>query len=67
MNKYSKFAYSINDIDYNIQKNLYVLTTEKSLIRKYGLKEGSIRWESYKNKQAHTNSFEYKKRKLRVV
>jgi hypothetical protein len=63
MNKYSKYAYSIDDNDYEIQKNLYVLTTEKSLIRKYGVKEGRLRWESYKNKQAFSNTFEYKKEK----
>lgn len=32
-------------------------------IKKYGIEEGQRRWESYRKKQAHTNSFEYKKEK----
>jgi hypothetical protein len=34
--------------------------TLENLVKKYGPEEGMIRWESYKNKQAYSNSFEYK-------
>jgi len=34
--------------------------TLKNMIRKYGDVEGNIKWDIYKQKQAHTNSFEYK-------
>ena len=37
--------------------------TLENLTKKYGEQEALIRWESYKNKQAHTNSFEYKQEK----
>jgi len=60
MNKFTKYAFDISDDDYKYQKDLYVLTTEKSLIKKYGKEEGLRRWENYKKKQSYTNSFEYK-------
>lgn len=37
--------------------------TKENLVTKYGEEEGLKRWESYRTKQAHTNSFEYKKEK----
>ena len=37
--------------------------TKERLIKKYGLMEGERRWESYRNKQALTNTFEYKNKK----
>jgi hypothetical protein len=37
--------------------------TLKNLISKYGEKEGAARWEQYKQKQAYSNSFEYKQQK----
>ena len=37
--------------------------TLKNLISKYGEKEGTARWEQYKQKQAYSNSFEYKQQK----
>jgi hypothetical protein len=37
--------------------------TLENLIRKYGNMEGNTRWEQYKNKQAYSNSLEYKKEK----
>jgi hypothetical protein len=37
--------------------------TLENMIRKYGDVEGEIRWEQYKDKQAYTNSYEYKKEK----
>lgn len=37
--------------------------TEENLVEKYGKQEGKKRWIDYKNKQAESNSFEYKKKK----
>jgi len=37
--------------------------TLENLIKEYGQIEGTTRWESYKSKQAISNSFEYKKEK----
>ena len=37
--------------------------TLDNLIKKYGIEKGQQRWESYRSKQAYTNSFEYKKEK----
>jgi hypothetical protein len=33
--------------------------TEENMIKKYGLEEGLIRWNTYRDKQAQTNSFEH--------
>lgn len=63
MNKYSRFAYMIDDLDYNIQRDSYILNTKESMISKYGDIEGNDRWESYINKQAYTNTLEYKSEK----
>jgi very-short-patch-repair endonuclease len=38
--------------------------TEKNLIDKYGSIQGKIRWEKYRKKQAYSNSFDYKHKKL---
>lgn len=37
--------------------------TKRGLMGKYGEEEGLIRWESYCNRQAITNTFEYKQKK----
>lgn len=37
--------------------------TLENLIKKYGYDEGNRRWDSYKKKQAESNSYEYKKEK----
>ena len=44
-------------------KNLPNTVTLEKLIITYGINEGKIRWEIYKQKQAYTNSFEYKNKK----
>ena len=42
------------------------VNTLENMIRKYGDVEGEIRWQEYKDKQAYTNSFEYKKEKYEL-
>lgn len=48
-------------VDEDLKKRTAV--TERNLISKYGRKEGRARWKEYKEKQAYSNSFEYKKKK----
>lgn len=47
-------------VDENIKK--LMSCTKENMIRRYGREEGLMRWESYINKQAETNTFEYKQR-----
>jgi hypothetical protein len=63
MNTYSKYAFNIDDYDYKKQRDSYILTTEKNLIRKYGEDVGKQKWNEYKQKQSYSNSFEYKSKK----
>lgn len=39
------------------------LNTLENMIRKYGERDGLVRWEAYKHKQSYSNSFEYKRDK----
>lgn len=48
-------------VDESVSKSTAV--TLENLIKKYGDLEGKKRWELYKEKQAYSNSFEYKKEK----
>jgi len=38
--------------------------TEQNFINKYGNIDGIVRWNEYRNKQSHSNSFEYKREKF---
>lgn len=49
-------------VDPSLSKKTAV--TLDNLKKKYGDIEGDIKWQEYKNKQAYSNSFEYKKNKL---
>jgi hypothetical protein len=61
MNEITAFAYNI---PYDVMdlwiKEKYAVTLN-NLIRKYGKTEGEKKWKTYCEKQAVTNSFEYKK------
>ena len=48
-------------VDESLAKRTAV--TLQSMINKYGSEEGTERWESYRKKQAYTNSLEYKQDK----
>lgn len=57
---WAKYVYDIpKDLYDKINKSKCAVTLD-SLINKYGENEGKLRWESYKEKQAYSNSFEYK-------
>ena len=63
LNKYSKYAYSINDEDYNIAKELSFgagMSFDKC-IKRHGIELGNKIWNEYCSKQSYTNSFEYYK------
>lgn len=48
-------------VDDSLAKNTAV--TESNLVKKYGVSEGKQKWQEYKQKQAYSNSYEYKKQK----
>jgi len=57
------YAFGIpTDVSEKWKKNNYAITLE-NLIEKHGQDEGEIKWKSYCDKQALTNTFEYKKEK----
>lgn len=51
---------ALTSAPYGIQKGKI---TELNMVMKYGFDEGSKRWDAYKEKQANSNSFEYKREK----
>lgn len=57
----TKFAFSIPDEVYKKARTKYALTKNK-MIEKHGEALGIKKWEDYCNRQAETNSFEYKNR-----
>lgn len=59
--EYKKMYPNAKLVDDNLAKNTAV--TESNLIKKYGAVEGKKKWQEYKQKQAYSNSFEYKKKK----
>lgn len=63
ISKYGMYSFGYSYDEYKQITSMMVGVTEKSMIRKYGQEEGLKRWKEYCNKQAITNSFEYKKEK----
>lgn len=59
--EYKKIYPDAKLVDDSLSKNTAV--TECNLIKKYGATEGKQRWQEYKQKQAYSNSYEYKKEK----
>jgi very-short-patch-repair endonuclease len=66
LNKFTKFAFQIPDNEFNKAKELGFSTpvTLDIMIKRYGEKEGTSKFEDYCNKQSYSNSFEYKKEKF---
>lgn len=62
----TKYAFNIPDDVYEKEKNKFIVRSLNNFIEKYGEEEGTIRWESYKNKQSITNTFKYKKEKYNM-
>lgn len=65
LNKFTKFAFQIEDKDYELEKSTSfgAGVSLDIMIKRYGKEEGSARFNRYKQKQAYTNSFEYKNKK----
>jgi len=62
MNRITRYAYNIpDDVANEFTKTTSV--TLENLVKKYGENDGKLRWEKYRNLQAVTNTFEYKKEK----
>ena len=62
-NKYGAYSFGYGYEEYKKICSQTVGITENAMIRKWGEKEGKKRWKSYCNKQAETNTFEYKQEK----
>ena len=63
-NKYGQYCFGYSDEDYKKICSMTVGVTKESLIRKWGEELGKKKWLEYCNKQAKTNTFEYKKEKF---
>jgi hypothetical protein len=62
MNRITRYAYNIPDDVANAFTKTTAVTLE-NLMKKYGENNGKLRWVKYRNLQAVTNTFEYKKEK----
>lgn len=62
-NKYGAYCFNYTEDEYKKICSQTVGITEKSMIRKWGEIEGKKRWKEYCEKQAKTNTFEYKQEK----
>ena len=62
-NKYGAYSFGYGYEEYKKICSQTVGITEDVMIRKWGEEEGKKRWKSYCDKQAETNTFEYKQEK----
>ena len=62
-NKYGAYSFGYGYEEYKKICSQTVGITEDAMIRKWGEEEGKKRWKSYCDKQAETNTFEYKQEK----
>lgn len=62
-NKYGAYCFNLSEDEYRKICSSVTGVTEKSMIKKWGKEEGQKRWAEYCQKQADTNSFEYKHEK----
>ena len=61
MTEPTKFAFDIPDDIYNLKRSCYAMTLE-NMVKKYGEEIGMQKWKSYCDRQAETNTFEYKQK-----
>lgn len=59
--EYKKTYSDAKLVDDSLAKNTAI--TESNLIKKHGVTEGKRRWQEYRQKQAYSNSYDYKKKK----
>lgn len=61
--KYTQYAFDVPDEDFKPVSTARQSVTKEKMIKKYGLTEGEQKWKAYCDKQAETNTFEYKNKK----
>lgn len=61
--KYTQYAYGVSDEDFSQYTKVRQAITKDSMIKKYGEEKGLEKWNVYCQKQAITNTFEYKQEK----
>lgn len=60
---YVQYAFGVSDEDFQTVKRNVCVRTKENFIKSYGEEEGTRRWNQYCQKQAETNTLEYKKEK----
>lgn len=58
--KYTQYGFGVPDEDFKPVCDARQSVTKEKMIKKYGITEGTERWNSYCKKQADSNKFEYK-------
>ena len=61
--KYTQYGFGVPDEDFKPVCDARQSVTKEKMIKKYGIIEGTERWNSYCKKQADSNKFEYKHEK----
>ena len=61
--KYTQYGFGVHDEDFKPVCDARQSVTKEKMIKKYGITEGTERWNSYCKKQADSNKFEYKHEK----
>ena len=61
--KYTQYGFGVSDEDFKPVCDARQSVTKEKMIKKYGIYEGTQRWNSYCKKQADSNKFEYKHEK----
>ena len=61
--KYTQYGFGVLDEDFKPVCDARQSVTKEKMIKKYGITEGTERWNSYCKKQADSNKFEYKHEK----
>lgn len=61
--KYTQYGFGVSDEDFKPVCDTRQSVTKEKMIKKYGISEGTQRWNSYCKKQADSNKFEYKHEK----
>ena len=61
--KYTQYGFGVPNEDFKPVCDARQSVTKEKMIKKYGITEGTERWNSYCKKQADSNKFEYKHEK----
>ena len=61
--KYTQYGFGVSDEDFKPVSKARQCVTKEKMIKRYGISEGTERWNSYCEKQSVTNTYEYKHEK----